>query len=176
MILFFVEVFNIVRPSKRAKFHLGNSCSNELVSLRIAFFTAFLWHKNIFSHIDLLQEGLNGVNRQPSNGLKFNRQPSKKDIFTVKRLKCVLILTAKAFKGISNLTISADFHGLLAPEKSLNWINLGPCCQKQSLWTLQDLTTCLYVKVFWNYVCKRPRQPPNTTVNVNSNSFGPSFH
>ena len=166
MILFFVEVFNIVRPPKRAKFHLSNSCSNELVSLRIAFFTAFLWHKNIFSHIDLLQEGLNGV----------NRQPSKKDIFTVKRLKCAVILTAKAFKGISNLTISADFHGLLAPEKSLNWINLGPCCQKQSLWTLQDLTTCLYVKVFWNYVCKRPRQPPNTTVHVNSNSFGPSFH
>ena len=105
MILFFVEVFNIVRPPKRAKFHLGNSCSNELVSLRTAFFTAFLWHKNIFSHIDLLQEGVNGVNRQPSNGLKFNRQPSKKDIFTVKRLKCAVILTAKAFKGISNLTI-----------------------------------------------------------------------
>ena len=176
MILFFVEVFNIVRPSKRAKFHLGNSCSNELASLRIAFFTAFLWHKNIFSHIDLLQEDLNGDNRQPSNGLKFNRQPSKKDIFTVKRLKCVVILTAKAFKGISNLTISADFHELLAPEKSLNWINLGPYCQKQSLWTLQDLTTCLHVKVFWNYVSKRPRQPPNTTVNVNSSSFGPSFH
>ena len=81
MILFLVEECNIVRSAKRAKSHLGDSCGNELVSLRIKFFTAFLWNKNIFSHIDLLQEGLNGVNRLPSNGLKFNRQPSKKDIF-----------------------------------------------------------------------------------------------
>ena len=88
--------------------------------------------KYIFTH-RFITGGSQWVNRQPTNGLKFNRQPSKKDIFTVKRLKCVVILTAKAFKGISNLTISADFHGLLAPEKYLNWINLGPCSQKQSL-------------------------------------------
>ena len=148
LILFLVEEFRIVRSAKRAKSHLGNSCSNELVSLRIKFFNAFLWNKNIFSHIDLLQEGHNGVNRQPSNGLKFNRQ--KRTFFTVKRLKCRVILTAKAFQGISNLTILADLHGLLAPEKCLNWKNLGPCSQKQSLWTLQDLTTFLYLKVFWN--------------------------
>ena len=64
-----IEEFNIVRSAKRAKSHVGNSCSNELVSLRITFLTAFLWNKNMFLHIDLLQEqeGLNGVNRQPSN-------------------------------------------------------------------------------------------------------------
>ena len=55
MILFFVEEFNIVRSAKRAKSHLGISCSNELVSLRITFFTAFLRkNKNIFLQIDLL--------------------------------------------------------------------------------------------------------------------------
>ena len=31
--------------------------------------------------IPALLEGLNGVNRQPSNGLKINRQPSKTDYF-----------------------------------------------------------------------------------------------
>ena len=28
-----------------------------------------------------MQEGLNGVNRQPSNGQKINRQPSKTEYF-----------------------------------------------------------------------------------------------
>ena len=31
--------------------------------------------------VDAVREGLNGVNRQPSNGLIFNRRPSKKVIF-----------------------------------------------------------------------------------------------
>ena len=30
---------------------------------------------------EVLQEGLNGVNRQPSNGQKINRQPSKTEYF-----------------------------------------------------------------------------------------------
>ena len=63
-------------------------------------------------------EVLNGVNRQSSNGLKGNRQPSKKVIFYCHKYK--LILTFKEFQGISNLT-SADLHGLLAPEESLNF-------------------------------------------------------
>ena len=63
-------------------------------------------------------EVLNGVNRQSSNGLKCNRQPSKKVIFYCHKYK--LILTFKEFQGISNLT-SADLHGLLAPEESLNF-------------------------------------------------------
>ena len=33
------------------------------------------------------------------------------------------------FQGISNLTTSADLHGLLAPEEPLNY-NHFPCSQK----------------------------------------------
>ena len=64
--------------------------------------------------------GLNGVNRQSSNGLKFNRQPSKNVICYRQSPKRRLILTVKKFEGISNLFISADLHGILAPEQSLN--------------------------------------------------------
>ena len=70
-----------------------------------------------------LQKGLNGVYCQPSNGLKFNRQRSKKVIFTVNRKKSRLILTVKKFQGTSNLSISANLHGLHAPEESPNWKN-----------------------------------------------------
>ena len=55
-----------------------------------------------------LQKGLNGVYCQPSNGLKFNCQRSKKVIFTVNREKCRLILIVKQFQGISNFSISAN--------------------------------------------------------------------
>ena len=51
-------------------------------------------------------------------GLTVNRQNWKK--FTVNCLKSRQILTVKRFQGISNLSISADFHGLLAAEESLN--------------------------------------------------------
>ena len=36
---------------------------------------------------ELVEEGLDGVNRQPSKGLKLNRQPSKKVILTLNRSK-----------------------------------------------------------------------------------------
>ena len=49
-------------------------------------------------------EGLNGVNRHPSNGLKFNCQPSKM-LFNINRQK------------YSNLPISADLYGMLVPKK-----------------------------------------------------------
>ena len=61
---------------------------------------------------------------------------------------------------ISNLTISADLHGLLASEEFLHLKNHGPCCQKHSLWTSQGLKTLLYHKIFGNFICERPRQPP----------------
>ena len=52
------------------------------------------------------------VNRQPSNGLKISRQPSKKVIFfTVNRRKWRLRLTVKWFQGISSLTISGIYPG-----------------------------------------------------------------
>ena len=52
-------------------------------------------------------------------------------------------------------------HGLLAPEESSSKLeNQFPCSQKHSFWTLQDLKTCVYLKVFWNFMNERPRQPP----------------
>ena len=81
-----------------------------------------------------------GLTVSREKGLKFNRQPSK--------------------KVISDLAISDDLHGLLAPEESLNWKNQFPCSQKHSLLKLQDLT-CLHLKVFRNFIFERPRQPPN---------------
>ena len=36
---------------------------------------------------ELVEEGLDGVNRQPSKGLKLNRQPSKKVIFDPQPVK-----------------------------------------------------------------------------------------
>ena len=53
--------------------------------------------------------------------------------------KCQLILTVRKFRGISNLTISTDPQGILAPEESLNWKNQSPCSQKHSF---VDITTC----------------------------------
>ena len=54
--------------------------------------------------------GLNGVSRQPSNDIKFTRQPSKMQII----------------KG----SWSQISHGILAPEESLNWKIQFPCSQK----------------------------------------------
>lgn len=45
-------------------------------------------------------EGLNGVYRQLSNGLKINRKPSKKLFFSVNRQKCRARLTVKKFQSI----------------------------------------------------------------------------
>ena len=68
------------------------------------------------------QEGLNRVNRQPSNGLKCNRLPSKKVLFYRQLPKMQSNINRQnVSRGISNLTISADLHGLLAPEASFNW-------------------------------------------------------
>ena len=46
---------------------------------------------------------------------------------------CRLMLTVEKFHGISNLTISGDFHRHLAAEETLKWKNHFPCCQKLSL-------------------------------------------
>ena len=68
------------------------------------------------------QEGLNRVNRQPSNGLKCNRLPSKKVLFYRQLPKMQSNINRQnVSRGISNLTISADLHGLLAPQASFNW-------------------------------------------------------
>jgi len=65
------------------------------------------------------------VSSQNLIGLKINaRKPSKKVIFlTVNRQKSRLGLTVNCRKleSISNLTISADFYVIPAPEEFLNW-------------------------------------------------------
>ena len=50
-------------------------------------------------------------------GLTVNRQ--KKFIFTLNRQKFIALLTVETLQGISNLTISADLHRLLALSKNL---------------------------------------------------------
>ena len=67
-----------------------------------------------------------------SIGLTASRQ--KWLLFTVNRQKCRLILIVQKFQGISILlffSISADHHGLLAPEESSSTLeNQFPCSQK----------------------------------------------
>ena len=50
--------------------------------------------------IDAVREGLNGVNRQPSNALKFNRQTSKKVIFYFQRSKRFKVVQISLFQLI----------------------------------------------------------------------------
>ena len=62
-----------------------------------------------------------------------------------------------------DLTISADFHGLFAPEESFNCKNHWPLAHP--LWTLQHLTTFLPLKRFRNFIrCERPSQPSKHNV------------
>ena len=67
----------------------------------------------------ILYENLNGVSRQPSNGLTFNRQ--KRAIFSVNRQKSSSILTVNRIQGLPNFTTSVAHHGLLALKESLKW-------------------------------------------------------
>ena len=71
-----------------------------------------------------------GLTISRANVLEIKRQPSKKVFFTVNCQKERLMLTARKFQGILNLTISADIHRLLVPEESLNWKKQFPCSQK----------------------------------------------
>ena len=67
------------------------------------------------------------VSRQTAYKLTVNRQ---KKFFTVNRQECRLKLTVRKFQDISNLTISADLHGIVAPKESVKWKNQFPCSQK----------------------------------------------
>ena len=57
------------------------------------------------------------VNRQPSNGQKFNRQPSKKGKFLTSTFKRVVVINRQTVLKSSNLTISAAHLGLLTLKK-----------------------------------------------------------
>ena len=63
-------------------------------------------------------KGLNGVNSQPSNSLKFNHQLSKKSNFYRQPSKKQLQLAVKRFQGLSNIIISAAHPGRLALKES----------------------------------------------------------
>ena len=65
-------------------------------------------------------EGLNGVNRQPSNNLKFNRQPSKtlRENTYSQRLKKAVIVSRQMVSRSFKITISAAYPGLLALKES----------------------------------------------------------
>ena len=58
---------------------------------------------------------------QTAQNSTVNRQKSL--FFIVNRQKCRLMLMVEKSQFISNLPISADLHGLLAPEESLNGKN-----------------------------------------------------
>ena len=100
-----------------------------------------------------------GLTRQLSNGLKFNRQPSKTVIFLPSTVK-----NAEKFQqNISNLaflSISADFHGLLAPEDWIASVKLENQFLGQFSKTDSFYIVPLYLKLFPNFVSERPRKPP----------------
>ena len=77
--------------------------------------------------------------------------------------------TVKKFQGISNLSKTANLHGLLRHEEPSNWKNQFLCFQKHTLKTSQDLRThCLYLKIFRNSRSVRPRRPPkHNSINGN---------
>ena len=59
------------------------------------------------------------VSRQTAQQFTVNLQ--KMLYLTFNRQKCRLRLTVKKFQSVSNLTISAYLHGILAPKEFLNW-------------------------------------------------------
>ena len=62
-------------------------------------------------------------------------------------------ITVKKFQDISNLTISADLHGHLALEESLNWKNQFPCSQPAQKTTVNIITQ---IDIFFNSRTKFP--------------------
>ena len=131
-------------------------------------FASFLFQS--VKSIDHCLEGLNGVYRQLSNGLKINRQPSKKLFFSVNHQKCRSRLTVKKFQSISNLK-SHYFTGWSSRNSGSKGIskleNRFPCSQtKTSFKTLQYLTTCLYVKIFRNFISEQTVKTTSKTHNL----------
>ena len=62
--------------------------------------------------------------------MRFTVSRQKAQKLTVNRQKCRLRLNVKKLQSISNLTTSADKHGIPAPEEFLNWKNQFSCSQK----------------------------------------------
>ena len=92
------------------------------------------------------------ASRQTSQNSTVNRQKSL--FFTVKRQKCSSILMVEKSQFISNLPISADLQGRLAPEESQNW----KTCSQFSNTISPDITRPYTLLISENLI---------TTVNVN---------
>ena len=86
-------------------------------------------------------EGLNGVYRQPSKGLK------KYIFFTVNRQKCKLleINHQNVSKYLKSHTISADLHVIPAPGEFLIWKNQFLNVLKKTLFRHYNTLELLYV-------------------------------
>ena len=99
-------------------------------------------------------------------GLTVSRR--ERLFFSVNLQKCTVILTVKTFQGIVNLSISADLHGLLAPEESLHLKNHWPCCQNTLSEHYKTLQLCHVLTeniwIFYNNYVKGQGNLLNTTV------------
>ena len=84
--------FFLVRRAKRARHE--NDHARELPL-----------QERLLAVYEQIVEGLNGANCQLSNDLKFNRQPSKRVIFSVNRQICRLILTIKNISRYSRTSL-----------------------------------------------------------------------
>ena len=73
--------------------------------------------------------GLN-ASRQGRTALKLTANLKKKVIFYRHQSKMQIKINCQMFQGISDLSSSTDFHGILAPEESLKWRNHFSCSQK----------------------------------------------
>ena len=67
-------------------------------------------------YVTIIFDRLDGVNRRPSNGRNFSRQPSERTIFTANLQ--TLSLAVKQFQGLSNLNISDSHVWLLVLKES----------------------------------------------------------
>ena len=102
MLVHFQNESNTFKVNEREIFHLNcfvyrsMACTAQLISTsirRCPWLRLPLW------------EGLNGVNRQPSNGPKINRQPLKKEYFYRQPSN----EQAKISRQISKITIETDW-------------------------------------------------------------------
>ena len=118
-------------------------------------------------------EGLNGpwlTARQPSNALKpstfkkgyFYRQPSKTQV----KINC------QKLQSISNLTISADLHWILAAREFLNSESQFPCSQSKTVFLDIIIYNTLPPACIWKYfemLCMKGQDNlQNTSDNIKS--------
>ena len=116
-------------------------------------------------------EGLNGVNRQKSNGQKFNRELSKKLTFYHQRSKkqintnCQKVSTV----GTSNLTISADPNRTPSSWKIFKLEKqVEPMFSKTPSLDITITYNLLISKNVWEFLqVKRQDSPKNKTVSIN---------